>query len=211
MSQTPTFPEMLKLAIDARLADLHVSMPGRIESYDASKLSVDVQPLIRHTYFDESGDRQTEAYPIIPSVPVKFPGSGAYRITFPIAKGDIVLLVFSEASIDKWLQNEGVVDPIDDRRNQMIDAVAIPGLHSFKSPIAAETDAMVVDVPTEMRLGSSSATDPVALKSDLDVIYTAITTAAVGGADGGAAYKAAMKVILDAASFPVAATKVKAE
>lgn len=171
MSQTPTFSEVLRAALDARLMDVHVSMPARVESYNASRLSVEVQPMIERAYIDESGDRQTKAFPVVPDVPVKFPGSGDYRITFPITKGDIVLLVISESSLDKWLDTERVVDPLDDRRHQMIDAVALPGLHSFKAPSAASEDALVVE-GDEIRLGSADATDPVALKSDLDALKT---------------------------------------
>ncbi len=174
MSQTPTLPELLRTILDAQLNDIHISMPARVETYDASKLSVNVQPLIKRAFTDEAGDRQTEAFPVIPNVPLIFPGAGAYRITFPVKKGDLVTLLIAEASLDKWLETESVVDPLDDRRNMMIDAQAIPGLRSFKSANGANEDALVIDVPSggEMRLGSESATDPVALKSDLDAIKT---------------------------------------
>jgi len=168
-AQTPTLPEMLRLAIRARLVDTHVALPGRVESYDAAKIAVNVKPLIKRGFVDEEGNRSTEELPVIPGVPLVFPGAGAYRITFPVKPGDLVLLVFSEASLDKWKDLGTVVDPNDDRRNELIDAIAIPGLRSFKNADPASEDAFVIEAD-EIRLGSEAASDPVARRSDLTAL-----------------------------------------
>ena len=125
----------------AELENLHVAIPGRVESYDSTKQRATVQPAIKRAHIDEAGNRVVEALPPIPDVPVVFPGGGGYRLTFPIQRGDGVLLVFSEASMDKWLAKGGVVDPVDDRRHDLTDAIAVPGLRSFATPLT--------DVPTD--------------------------------------------------------------
>jgi hypothetical protein len=69
--------------------------------------------------------------------------------------------------------------------------------------------SMTLDATTEVVLGGTGAT-PVALKSDLSTLLGAISGAAVGSADGGAAFKANILSALSSAGFPVSATKVKA-
>ena len=68
-------------------------------------------------------------------VPVCFPGSGGWKVTFPISKGDTGLLIFCSRSIDRWLSEGGSVDPQDDRTHDLSDAVFVPGLTDFAHPI----------------------------------------------------------------------------
>lgn len=156
---TPTWTRVLTDCIDARLSDVHTSIPGRVESYDSSTQRASVQPLLKRGYEDEEGERQVEILPVIQDVPIVFPGSGSYADTFPISKGDIVLLVFMENSIDRWLSVGGLIDPSDDRRFALSDAVAIPGLrHSRLDPTAVSSSARVISAP-EIQLGSTAAVD----------------------------------------------------
>jgi hypothetical protein len=145
MSETPTLAGVIRSHIAAQLDELHVALPARVESYDASRQAVSVQPLIRHAYRDESAERQVESLPMINDVPVVFPGAAGYRVTFPIAAGDTVLLVIASASIDKWLKHGGEGDPLLDHRHRLRDAIAIPGLRSFADALSdAPTDKMTI-------------------------------------------------------------------
>lgn len=142
-STTPDLATVLRAATSASLKGVRVALPGRIESYDASTQQAVVQPLLLEGVFDEAGERQTERLPAIAGVPIVFPGAGGFRVTFPVAVGDTVLLVFSSSSIDRWLALGGEVDPQDDRRHHISDAIAIPGLRSFASPLgSAPTTSM---------------------------------------------------------------------
>ena len=114
---------------------LWTALPGRVQSFDGSKQSADIEPLIHDTWEAEDRTNQTGPLPVIPSVPVCFPGSGAFRVTFPVSKGDTGLLVFCARSIDRWLSEGGSVDPQDDRTHDLSDAVFIPGLTDFGHPI----------------------------------------------------------------------------
>jgi hypothetical protein len=135
-SRSPELSEVLDLVRGSAVADVRVAMPGRVVRWDAAKQQVDVAPVIRNAYEDEDGVRQVEDMPVIPSVPVVFPGGGGFRVTFPIAVGDHVLLVFSDKSLDKWLAVGGNVDPGDDHLHNLSDAIAIPGLHDFAHPLS---------------------------------------------------------------------------
>lgn len=144
-SATPTFAEVIRDALDARMSDVHVALPGRITSYDSTTQKASVKPLIKRGYMDEEGERAAESLPVVTDVPVMFPGAGSYRITFPISSGDTGLLVFCSASLDRWLVRGGEVDPEDDRRNTLSDAVFYPGLRSFNSTSPAVAGAMSLE------------------------------------------------------------------
>lgn len=209
---TPSLFEVIDSSISGRLSTLHVGMPARVETYDASELRVSVKPLIRRVFEDETTALVSESLPVIDSVPVIFQGAGSYRITFPINKGDIVWLMFSSASLDEWLAKGGEVDPVvkDERRFHLSDAVAIPGIYDFKNARTAKTDALVIETPTEIRLGDDTASDPVALKSDLTTLksYLDAHTHLVPGATGGGGGLTTNSP--SASPTPVASTKVKA-
>lgn len=140
-TRNTTLQDLLARFRESLLADLHTSLPGKVVRYDAATQKADVQPLIKERYADENGAAQSRDLPVIPAVPVQFPGSGGYRITFPVTVGDTGLIVFSEASLDKWLVSGGTVDPADDRRHDLTDAVFLPGLRDFGHALAsAPTD-----------------------------------------------------------------------
>lgn len=144
LSRKPTLAELLNHLKDRGAADIRVALPGRIESFDADSKLADVQPLLSERWEVENGIESVQL-PVIPSVPVIFPGSGPWRIQFPVKKGDEVLLVFGDRSLDVWQSQGGVTDPDDQRRHHLTDAVAILGLASSKNRTA---DAIADDVIT---------------------------------------------------------------
>lgn len=154
--RTPTLASVMTGAVEAAMAEMHTCMPGRVESYDDDTQSCSVQPLIKRAYFDETGARKTELLPIIHHVPVMFQGAGGRRIKFPVRRGNIVLILICEASLDKWLQQGGTVDPLDDRRFDLSDAVAIPGLLD-RGHATDNTPIIEFTSDGEIHVGGSSA------------------------------------------------------
>ena len=141
MNRPTTLQDLLARFRQSFAAQIHTSLPGKIVRYDSTTQKADVELLIKDRYTDETGALQVKTFPVIPAVPVQFPGAGGYRITFPIAEGDTGLVVFTEASLDKWLVSGGTVDPEDDRRHDLTDAVFQPGLRDFGHPLgSAPTD-----------------------------------------------------------------------
>ena len=103
---------------------IHTSIPALVESYDYKKMLVNARPVI-NTTFD---DGKVVASPTIYNIPVLFPRSRKAAFTFPLEKGDAVLLVFSERSLEEWIGKGGNVTPEDPRRHDLSDAIAIPGM-----------------------------------------------------------------------------------
>ena len=166
-SRNSTLQDLLARFRASIVADLHTALPGKIVRYDSSTQKADVQLLIKERYTDESGATQVRDLPVIPAVPVQFPGAGGYRITFPIATDDTGLVVFSEASLDKWLVSGGTVDPSDDRRHDLTDAVFLPGLRDFGHALASaptdratfgKDDGLQIHVDgSKIRIGTTTA------------------------------------------------------
>lgn len=76
---TPSLPEVLKQAFDARLATVYTALPGVIERYDAGKADIKVEDL-----------------PVLLDVPVIFS-----VLTFSIKSGDKVQLIFNGHDLSK--------------------------------------------------------------------------------------------------------------
>lgn len=97
--RTPELADIIRQAIEDRLAEVHVMLPGRIDSYDADLQKADVEPMIRRLQHTSEGEI-SEELPVIPGVPVVFFRAGGFKITTPVAKGDRCMLVFCERSIE---------------------------------------------------------------------------------------------------------------
>lgn len=164
-----TLQDLLARFRESMVADLHTALPGKIVKYDESTQKADVQPLIKERYTDESGAQQSRELPVIPAVPVQFPGAGGYRITFPVAVGDTGLIMFAEASLDKWLVSGGTVDPAEERRHDLTDAIFLPGLRDFGHALTSaptdratfgKDDGLQIHVDgSKIRIGSNSPID----------------------------------------------------
>lgn len=141
----PTLAEVLRSAIASALENVHTAIPGRVTRYDAGKQQADVQPLLKIAFEDEDGNRVSESLPVVRNCPVQFGGGGGLTITFPVAVGDTGLLVFSEASLDKWLEGDGrEVDPDLDLRMSLTDGIFIPGVKPFGASRAVPSGVIAI-------------------------------------------------------------------
>lgn len=129
-TRTPTLTEVIRTGIESALWDMCKVMPGRVESYDPSTQLANVQPLLKKLITLEDGTEASESRPVVPNVPVVQMFGGGYGVQLPITKGDTVLLVFADASLDIWKARGGEVDPIATHAHHVADAIAIPGLHA---------------------------------------------------------------------------------
>lgn len=171
--------DILDAIFRQELAGVHVCKVARVERYDAATGRCDAQPLYKRIVSDDLGER-TEADPLIPNVPVMFPGSDELSITWPLKKGAFVLLVFTDHSLDRMAEKGGVIDPIATRdpgatrTHHISDAIAIP--MAGKRALGAVT-APTIEIKTTgaVHIGGNQ---PLVTKADFD----AHTHPAPGGA-----------------------------
>lgn len=118
--------------IDAALKDLHVCLPGIVQSFDPATQTAVVQPALQRLFI---GDGFKNLPPLV-DVPVVFPAGGgngaasSFILTFPVAAKDEVLLHFSERAIDFWHEKGGVQLPAEYRLHDLSDAFAQLGISS---------------------------------------------------------------------------------
>lgn len=151
---TPTFQEVIAQAIDSKLLDVHTALPGRVAKYDAGKQVADVELVVRRAAQKLDGELLLEDYPVIPNVPVAWPRGGGSYLHFPLAKGDHVLLVFSESAIGQWRESGQVAEPGDLARHDLSYPVAIPGIapNAGKFTDAPASGSAVLIVPEKLRV-----------------------------------------------------------
>jgi len=136
-SRSPELVEVLRAVMDKALSDVYVALPGKVEKYDAQLQKADVKPLIQEPYINEDGTEGLDDLPVLTDVPVWFPRGGGYFLSLPVQTGDNVLLIFNDLSIDNFMASVGSrsLDPVDLRKHDISDAVAIPGFYPFPKNI----------------------------------------------------------------------------
>ena len=123
--------------LQARLEELHTTMPGAIQSYDPVTRLATVVPSVR---LRSLHGELLEIKPI-PHVPVVWPGCQRFSVVpASLQAGDGVLLHFSEAAIGNWLQGAGTTDAEDETKFTLHDCIAVPGLYQI--PTAPKTQQL---------------------------------------------------------------------
>lgn len=129
---TPDLAEVIEDAIESRLLDVHVALPGRVRTYDAAAQTAQIELGVRRVLETDAGAPVAESMPILENVPVAFPRGFNAFLTFPLYDSEIGgaygLVVFPEASIDQWRAKGEPTAPGDRRRHSLTGAVFYPGL-----------------------------------------------------------------------------------
>ncbi len=116
---------LLRESFEYSMTNVHTAFPGVVVKYDPKTRRADVQPSIKRRL---PSDKFVD-FPVIPDVPVLYPGTRQYTIHYPLEKDDEVLCVIMERGTDAWRDSggSGIEEP-DPRRYSLMDCVAIPGL-----------------------------------------------------------------------------------
>lgn len=172
---TPTLQILLKQAFDHEISNIHTALPGVIVKYDDTKQQAEVRPTIQKKYYNN----KVVNMPVITNVPIVFSRSKDAFIKFPLKAGDGVLLIFSERSLERWLSNGGIVEPGTNRKFDISDCIAIPGLFSFAEPAPTtgnnlvmqyKNGQFVINADSKMAFGND-ADDLLSIFSDvIDVV-----------------------------------------
>lgn len=188
-ARTPSLADVLAAHRDSIMGELHVATVGRIERYDAGQQVADIQPLLkRRVVYDSGEEGPAETLPVLPGVPVLFARSASFFLSLPLKRGDHVMLVFMDASTDRFLAGQpgAVTDPGDFRTHDMSDAVALAGLWPSSRALGqVDPDNMVMgaddggaqihirpDGTVEIKLGGAAAVNfSAALAEKLETLW----------------------------------------
>ncbi len=123
--EVTTLEGLIRLAISNSMLSVHTSMPAIVVSVNSDG-TVDLSPAVKRVRHDDS----EYELPIIPTVPVSYPSSKAYEISFPMSVGDEGLLIFSERDISGFLSTGKVSRPPVLRKHDLTDAIFFPTMLS---------------------------------------------------------------------------------
>ena len=126
------------------LFNLRCCIPGIVQSYNPSNNTIEVQPAIRERIIQEDGKIVYMQLPLLINVPVAFPRTADYGISFPIKKNDEVLVLFADNAIDNFWEKGSVQNPVESRRHDLSDGIAIPCTLSVPKATPAPNSSIVI-------------------------------------------------------------------
>lgn len=137
--------------MQSELRDLNTAIPGHIESYDAETRTASISiPIVNYTEGEQPSDEVEEDWPVLLGVPVWFPGGGSFHMSWPLANGDPVLIVFCQRDISEWFVSDGKEPhaPEFPELHTENAAICIPRLYPEK---AEKKDASDTDVTLQFK------------------------------------------------------------
>lgn len=123
--------------------NLRCCIPGVIQQYDPKTNTASIQPAIREEIVNEDNTVSYLNLPMLINVPVLIPGGSSCGITFPLSNGDECLVLFSDLSIDNFWLKGNVQNPIEVRRHDLSDGLAIPSPIS-KAKVKKINDELII-------------------------------------------------------------------
>jgi hypothetical protein len=163
----PEWPEILRAVQDSLAARIHTSLPGIVKSYSSTTQTASVQLAVQ---------LRGNNVPPLSDVPVCWPGGAAGFVHVPLAAGDTVLVIFTEEDFSRWFTTGSVSAPAVLARHGL-HAVAIPGLRPTTAPLAVTGGHVTVGAASEIRLGSDTAANFIALANLVDAKLAALSFA----------------------------------
>lgn len=117
--------ESLRLAMESHQSKMWTAMPGIVGSVNFDAQTVSVQLAVKGSVSSADGANQLVNLPLLVDVPIVYPRAGGFALTFPIAAGDEVLVVFGSRCIDSWWQSGAISAPAEYRMHDLSDGFAI--------------------------------------------------------------------------------------
>lgn len=127
--------ESMRIAIQGLIAGLQTALPGIVQSFNPTACTAVVQPSVKALVTNALGVATPVNLPLLLDCPVQFPGGGGCTLTFPLAVGDEVLIVFASRCIDAWWQSGGVQPQAEFRMHDLSDGFVIPRVRSLPKGI----------------------------------------------------------------------------
>ena len=168
--------KLIKKAINASLKQVHTCLPAVIISINTTTHLIDVQVTIKRKL-----KGKLVLLPVLQGVPLRHLRTSIFSITIPVKVGDHVMLLCSERSIDTWLTEGGIQDPVDVRKFSLNDAFAIPNMYDQTEIISEPMDADNLQIKVNDGSGQLTLTPSGVIElngnADFGVQYTALAAA----------------------------------
>lgn len=140
-AEITTLEGLIRLGIENALLNTHTSIPCIVDTVNNDG-TVNATPAIKRIKTDDT----EYVLPVIPSIPVQYPGNERYRITFPIQKGDEGLLIFCERDIGNFLSDGVISKPVVLRKHDLSDAIFVPTtISDVKRPSSTPADGLKLE------------------------------------------------------------------
>lgn len=161
--------EQFRSAFEGSQSDVWTTLPGRIESVDFDKMTVNVQPTLMALVTNKDGSTEWIELPLLLDCPIVFPNGGGFSLTFPLEAGDEVMVSFSSRCIDNWWAQSGGTGPsgagytqAELRMHSLSDGFAVPGPRN--------TSRVIPDISTtDVQLRNDALTAQVSIRANSDV------------------------------------------
>jgi hypothetical protein len=146
----PELEHVLRDIVRTAATRINVCMPAMVHAVHADQ-TVDIQllPKMLYTTATSPVDRA-----VCPNVPVSMPMGANWAITVPVAVGDLGLAIFSDRSIDAFIDSDGsgTYDPQDTRMHDISDAIFQPGLPTSQQQTNEGGDLVVRNGESQVRV-----------------------------------------------------------
>lgn len=126
-----------RLMMEGNQAKLWTAMPAIIDSVDFDAMTIEAQPAIQGVITNQDGSETFLNLPLLVDCPIVFPGGGGFILTFPLVKGDEVLIIIASRCIDSWFQQGGVQPHAEFRMHDLSDGFALPGPKSQPNVVSS--------------------------------------------------------------------------
>lgn len=119
--------DVCEAIVNAEMSKVNTALPGVVVSYDSGSQLATVKLATKWKRVDPDGVTSEFSVEPITQVPVVWPQSSGFALTFPLQSGDPILLIVCQRSIDEYLAT-GEVDSSaqSKRRFSLADSYAIP-------------------------------------------------------------------------------------
>ena len=138
--------------------DIRCCIPGIIQSYNANNNTAEIQPAIREEVVNEDNSVSYVNLPLLINVPIVFPSTKLGGVRFTLEQGDECLVVFSDLSYDNFWTSGNVQNPIEVRRHDLSDGIAIPCVLSQPNTKSVESGLTVSFGEAKINMNNNNMT-----------------------------------------------------
>lgn len=162
---------------------INTTIPAIVDEFNPSTQRISATPAIQFKHINPDGSVEYMNYPKITNIPLAIQRGNGVLITYPIKKGDVCTLIFSQRSIDNFLLEGNIQKPYEGenpltsvvRCMDMTDALCFPGVITNKEFISGYSTSAV-------ELRNSDGTTKVSVSSDtLTLLQGGATLTMSGG------------------------------